>query len=137
MNLRIRLIRKLGVTTLDGNSTFSNNFAKFILSSFHVKRNSKLYRALRRVYRRTGKVHKIERSRSSFGEDRVLVKFLPEVLGSYIDVGAGAPVRGSNTYLFYERGWRGITIDPIKSLVKMHQKTGGYLDLILLTLEIL
>lgn len=122
MNLRIRLIRKLGVTSLDGNSTFSNNFGKFILSSFHVKRNSKLYRALRRVYRRTGKVHKIERSRSSFGEDRVLVKYLPEVLGSYIDVGAGAPVRGSNTYLFYERGWRGITIDPIKSLVKMHQK---------------
>jgi FkbM family methyltransferase len=122
MNFRIYLIRKLGVKILDGNSTFINNFAKFILKLLRVKRGSKIYNALRRLYRRTGKVNKIENSRSSFGEDRVLGKYLPEILGSYIDVGAGAPINGSNTYMFYERGWQGFTIDPISSLVNMHQK---------------
>lgn len=31
--------------------------------------------------------------------------------GFYVDVGAHHPVRFSNTYLFYLRGWRGINID--------------------------
>lgn len=31
--------------------------------------------------------------------------------GFYVDVGAHHPVRLSNTYLFYRRGWRGINID--------------------------
>jgi FkbM family methyltransferase len=122
MNFRVHLIRKLGVKIFDGNSTFTNNFAKVILELLRVKKGSKLYNILRRFYRRTGKVNKIENSRSSFGEDRVLCKYLPETLGTYIDIGAGAPINGSNTYMFYERGWHGFTIDPISSLVKMHQK---------------
>lgn len=48
-------------------------------------------------------------------EDRVLAEWLPEDNGAYIDIGAGYPVRGSNSYLFYKRGWRGIAIEPIKS----------------------
>ncbi len=33
--------------------------------------------------------------------------------GFYIDVGAHHPTRFSNTYLFYQRGWRGINIDAM------------------------
>ena len=46
-------------------------------------------------------------------EDAILGKLLPETKGFYIDVGAGRPIQGSNTFLFYKRGWNGICIDPI------------------------
>ncbi len=51
---------------------------------------------------------------SQTGEDELLRKYLPENSGSYVDVGSGQPVRGSNTYFFYKRGWRGTLIDPVK-----------------------
>ena len=47
-------------------------------------------------------------------EDSFLLRYLPESTGSYVDVGAGWPIRGSNSYYFYKKGWRGVTIDPIK-----------------------
>ena len=46
-------------------------------------------------------------------EDSELRKWLPEEKGTYLDIGAGYPVRGSNTYAFYRSGWRGIAIEPI------------------------
>lgn len=49
------------------------------------------------------------------GEDQILERWLPESHGFYLDIGAGFPVRGSNTYLFYKRGWRGIAVEPIRS----------------------
>lgn len=33
-------------------------------------------------------------------------------VGTYIDVGAYRPIEASNTHLFYERGWRGICVEP-------------------------
>jgi hypothetical protein len=50
---------------------------------------------------------------SQTGEDELLRKYLPEAIGSFVDVGAGQPVRGSNTYYFYKRGWSGTLIDPV------------------------
>jgi len=46
------------------------------------------------------------------GEDLILDRLLdrPEK-GFFVDVGAHHPARFSNTYLFYQRGWRGINID--------------------------
>ena len=35
--------------------------------------------------------------------------------GIYIDIGANHPDRMNNTKLFYERGWRGINIEPDKA----------------------
>jgi len=51
---------------------------------------------------------------SQTGEDQLLRKYLPEANGSFVDVGAGQPVRGSNTYYFYKRGWSGTLIDPVR-----------------------
>ena len=51
------------------------------------------------------------------GEDMVLRRLFetPPVPdpGFYVDVGAHHPLRFSNTYLFYQRGWRGINIDAM------------------------
>ncbi|WP_374653209.1 FkbM family methyltransferase [Dongia sp.] len=52
-------------------------------------------------------------SYSSFGEDRLILKFLAkQPAGFYVDVGAHAPIDYSNTYALYRRGWRGLAIDP-------------------------
>lgn len=48
------------------------------------------------------------------GEDVVLERALKHVEhGRYIDVGANDPVVLSVTFAFYERGWSGITVDPV------------------------
>lgn len=46
------------------------------------------------------------------GEDLILRRVLEgRGTGFYVDVGAHHPHRFSNTYVFYEAGWRGINID--------------------------
>ena len=55
-------------------------------------------------------------SYSQFGEDKVLRTLLPEPFGEYLDIGAGDPIRNSNTYLFYRLGWRGQLVEPIVTL---------------------
>jgi len=50
------------------------------------------------------------------GEDVLLWRALGHVKhGFYIDVGANDPVEHSVTKAFYERGWRGISIEPLPS----------------------
>lgn len=47
-------------------------------------------------------------------EDVILWRALKDVSqGFYVDVGAQHPLRDSVTRAFYERGWRGVNIDPI------------------------
>jgi FkbM family methyltransferase len=60
-------------------------------------------------------------SYSAAKEDIFLSSLFPEKVGSYLDIGAGHPVSGSNTYLFYKRGWKGITIDPLKAMNLLHR----------------
>ncbi len=51
---------------------------------------------------------------SQTGEDAVLRNFLRNrKSGIYVDVGANHPIRYSNTYYWYLRGWRGINIEPM------------------------
>ena len=57
----------------------------------------------------------INASFSQEGEDAVLAGLIdPEGnrKGSFVDVGAHHPTRFSNTWKFYQAGWRGINIDP-------------------------
>ncbi len=47
-------------------------------------------------------------------QDIMLVRALNDVpAGCYIDIGAGDPVKNSVSLLFYERGWRGLHIEPL------------------------
>ena len=53
------------------------------------------------------------KSYSQEGEDLILRRiFGTQQNGFYVDVGAHHPRRFSNTHSFYERGWRGINIEP-------------------------
>ncbi|WP_435005878.1 FkbM family methyltransferase [Tundrisphaera lichenicola] len=45
-------------------------------------------------------------------EDILLARVFREARGLYIDVGANHPIFHSVTKLFYDRGWRGINIEP-------------------------
>jgi FkbM family methyltransferase len=50
-------------------------------------------------------------------EDVMLARALGDIEhGFYVDVGAGHPQLGSVTHAFYQRGWRGINVEPAVSL---------------------
>lgn len=46
-------------------------------------------------------------------EDGILRELLPGNTGTYVDIGAGEPINNSNTWAFYERGWRGLLVEPL------------------------
>jgi len=51
------------------------------------------------------------------GEDVLLRRAFPDDrVGSYVDVGANDPVSDSVTKHFYDRGWRGVNVEPIPGL---------------------
>jgi FkbM family methyltransferase len=57
------------------------------------------------------------------GEDLILNRLLDgQAQGFYVDVGAHHPVRFSNTYLFYRRGWRGLNIDAMPGSMQKFNK---------------
>lgn len=54
-------------------------------------------------------------SYAQFGEDiaaHTLFRQYQIQQGFYVDVGAYDPIYLSNTYMFYQRGWSGITVEP-------------------------
>lgn len=61
---------------------------------------------------------------SQEGEDLLIGRLLGgRKAGFYVDVGAHHPVRFSNTYLLYKKGWRGINIDASRELVAAFAST--------------
>lgn len=63
-----------------------------------------------------------QNSFSQEGEDLLLDRiFSFKRNGFYVDVGAHHPVRFSNTYLFYRKGWRGINIDGAPGCMKIFE----------------
>lgn len=62
-------------------------------------------------------------SYSQEGEDLILERvFENQESGFYVDVGAHHPVRFSNTYRFYIRGWRGINVEPNADMLRLFQR---------------
>lgn len=61
---------------------------------------------------------------STSGEDVLLQKLLSRHVQSrfYVDIGAYHPVRFSNSYFFYLRGWRGICVDANPRAISYFQK---------------
>ncbi|PKN02635.1 SAM-dependent methyltransferase [Candidatus Dojkabacteria bacterium HGW-Dojkabacteria-1] len=56
---------------------------------------------------------------SQEGEDIILSEFFPtQTDGFYVDIGAHHPMRFSNTYMFYKRGWRGLNLDAMPDSMK-------------------
>jgi len=64
-----------------------------------------------------------QESYSQEGEDVVLARiFDGRSTGFYVDIGCYHPIRYSNTYLFYRRGWRGINVDATPGVKTNFQK---------------
>ncbi|RZG49146.1 FkbM family methyltransferase [Acinetobacter wuhouensis] len=57
------------------------------------------------------------------GEDLVVARYFDGKRdGFYIDIGAHHPHRFSNTFMFYEKGWSGICIDPLPECATLFKK---------------
>jgi FkbM family methyltransferase len=48
--------------------------------------------------------------------------FAGQKTGSYIDVGGGHPIADNVSFWFYERGWRGIVVEPQAELVGLYAR---------------
>lgn len=84
-----------------------------------IKYNIKIYGSrlflrllIQEVHRRLV-LNVIKKSHSQFGEDLIIDRLLGnKKTGFYVDIGAYDPNRFSNTKRFYDKGWRGINIEP-------------------------
>ena len=62
-------------------------------------------------------------SYAQHGEDVVLWRALGSVTqGRYVEVGANHPTDLSITRAFYDRGWSGVTIDPVQTFEALHRE---------------
>jgi FkbM family methyltransferase len=60
---------------------------------------------------------------SQEGEDILLNRILsPDKVGFFVDIGAHHPIRFSNTYALYRKGWRGINVDATPGSMEMFKK---------------
>jgi FkbM family methyltransferase len=58
-----------------------------------------------------------------FGEDRILEQWINiNEIGIYVDIGSNHPIRGSNSFKLYKRGWTGLCVDGNQDLVKQSKK---------------
>lgn len=79
-----------------------------------------MIRFIKRVKRLIAAIHETvfygnfsSRSYSQEGEDLILKRiFSTNSTGFFVDVGAHHPIRFSNTYYFYKKGWQGVNIEP-------------------------
>lgn len=63
------------------------------------------------LLRKTFLTRRSRRHYAQFGEDVVLLDWLHQRQGFFVDVGCYHPSKFSNTYALYRRGWRGVNID--------------------------
>jgi FkbM family methyltransferase len=42
--------------------------------------------------------------------------------GTYIDIGAGHPIADNVSFFFYERGWKGIVVEPQRNLIDLYSR---------------
>ena len=77
---------------------------------------------INKIFRRDPKM-KANLCYSQNGEDLILNRFLEnKEKGFFIDEGAHHPIRFSNTYFFYKKGWSGINIDAIPASMNNFNK---------------
>ncbi len=57
---------------------------------------------------------------SQTGEDLILETLMPQKRnGFFVDVGANHPIKFNNTFLFHNKGWTGINIEPNPSKINL------------------
>jgi FkbM family methyltransferase len=50
------------------------------------------------------------------------IAFAGQASGTYIDIGAGHPIADNVSFWFYERGWRGVVVEPQVKLVALYAR---------------
>ena len=118
--LRRYLLHHFKIDDAQNSSTFKI-LVRSVLKTIGLREQGHFFKFAKKLYRRVGSHIWIERSYSFNGEDAIIRRYLPESKGSYLDVGCGNPIKGSNTYVFYKRGWNGTTIDPLSHLLVRHR----------------
>jgi FkbM family methyltransferase len=68
----------------------------------------------------------VKKSYSQYGEDLHISELIEKISPDrqkdiYVDIGANHPMDLSNTYLFYRKGYRGVTIEPNTELIGLHK----------------
>ncbi len=48
--------------------------------------------------------------------------FAGQATGTYVDVGAGHPIADNVSFWFYERGWRGVVVEPQPRLAALYPR---------------
>jgi FkbM family methyltransferase len=61
------------------------------------------------------------KSYADFSEDLIIESLASSKSISYVDIGAGHPIIGSNTYYFYRKKCKGTVIEPIKFHSNIHK----------------
>jgi FkbM family methyltransferase len=89
-----------------------------------VRQTKPLYTAVRSIRDRYSYAKgRYRRSYSQHGEDDFILNYFErKQAGFYVDIGASHPFRLSNTYLLYQHGWRGVTVEPIPLLGHLHKR---------------
>jgi FkbM family methyltransferase len=50
------------------------------------------------------------------------IAFAGQATGTYIDIGAGHPIADNVSFWFYERGWRGVVVEPQSKLAALYPR---------------
>lgn len=50
------------------------------------------------------------------------IAFAGQATGTYIDIGAGHPIADNVSFWFYERGWRGVVVEPQSKLATLYPR---------------
>jgi len=50
------------------------------------------------------------------------IAFTGQATGTYIDIGAGHPIADNVSFWFYERGWRGVVVEPQSKLAALYPR---------------
>lgn len=67
--------------------------------------------------------HDLNPAYAQEGEDLIVNSyFIKKDQGFYVDIGANHPKKFSSTYLFYQKGWQGLCVDPWPEATKLFAK---------------
>ena len=119
--IRGKILKQLNLD-YDPGGAIIKILAVTILEKCGLRSSSSIYTNLRKTFHIFSRPPVNIKSYSIFGEDKVLKMYLPETQGHYLDIGAGEPKFGSNTYFLYQLGWNGVCVEPIKKNLKKHMK---------------
>jgi len=95
-----------------------NKLALFKALPFWLATGLTLLSAIRKIFRVPVTFSYSQGCEDLIADHYLRYKFGVGMTGTYVDVGCNAPVRYSNTFELYTRGWRGINIDANADLVK-------------------